>query len=730
MCQTVTSHHVEAVEIFCSYAHKDEALRDKVEEHLSSLKRERKIKHWHDRQIKPGENWKDKIDERLERAHIILLLISADFIKSDYCHEIEMQRALQRYGAGEARVIPIILRPCDWETSQFGKLQALPRGAMPVTEWPSIDAALTNVAKGIRLVVEELLGATPSVLVSPTPQVNASLPVFIARPPAVGFIARRNAEGRDIVAQLQEELAPGRKQLVVLWGAGGVGKTTLAVEAAQALSVDFGRRIVWASPELRADLTLATLLDEIATQLGRADLRPLAFEPKEEQVRTLLAGAHALVILDNFETITPAEQTRCAEWLARRAPCPALITTRQRIEGAHNISIHAMSPGEAAEFVERWIEREAHSPHAFEGLERERIIEAAGRNPLVLQWVLARVDLAGEPGEVLDELVQGEGDAARRVFDSSFKLPQLGDDGRDALLALSLFVPDASRDALAEAAGFGAGEKKRFKEAITRLSSLWMVETTQGNKRLKIEGLTRELTKSHFSKDDRASKFRRRFVAHFLRYAVAHRKTDAKDLDALESEKDNILSAMDVAFDLNDWLSVTRLMDGIDGLLKMHGYWDEAIRRGAQALESAHNLRDEAAVARFTHNTAITFQHRGELEEARRLYDESLNIKKRLGNQSGIASTLHNLAAIAQDQGKLEEARRLYGESLDIKNRLGDQSGIAITLGQLGLLAAQEGDGSEAAKLLREALSIFERLKSPNAEIARRILARVEDESS
>jgi tetratricopeptide (TPR) repeat protein len=704
----VTSHRVEALEIFCCYASKDEPLRGEMDKHLSSLKREGKIKNWYDRMIKPGENWKNELDEHLERAHIILLLISADFIGSDYCYEIEMRRAMQRHRAGEALVIPIILRRCDWENSPFGELQALPKGIIPVTEWPSSDVAFTSIAKDIRLVVDELLATAPPV--SASPQANASLPPSIPRPPAVGFVARRDAAGRDIVEQLQEELAPGRNQLVVLWGAGGVGKTTLAVEAVQALSGVFGRRIVWASPELRADLTLATLLDEIATQLGRADLRPLAFEPKEEQVRALLAEAHALVILDNFETITLAEQARCAEWLARRASCPALITTRQRLTGARNISIHAMTPEEAGELVERWIEREAHSPHAFEGLEREGIIEAAGRNPLVLQWVLARVDLAGEPGEVLEELMQGTGDAARRVFDSSFKLPQLGDDGRDALLALSLFVPDASRDALAEVAGFGADEKTRFNEAIMRLSSLWMVEATQGNKRLKIEGLTRELTKSHFSKDARADDFRQRFVAHFLRHAETHAKTTPEDFAALEAEKDNILSAMDVAFSLDNWSSVTRLMDGIDGLLRIHGYWDEAIWRGKQALESAQNLRYEAAVARFAHNTAITFQHRGELEEAQRLYNESLEIKKRLGNQSGIASTLHELGRLAQAQGDLKEARRLYNESLEINKRLDNQSVIASTLHELGRLAQAQGDLKEARRLYNESLEINKRL--------------------
>ncbi|HEX8131606.1 MAG TPA: TIR domain-containing protein, partial [Pyrinomonadaceae bacterium] len=656
-------------DIFLSHNHKDQEWTARLAERLEQ-------EDWQGRKIRvffspwdiiPGQSIPLEIERALPKSRKVGLIMSPEAIDSAW---VELERLVTTHiavTAREARLIPLLRRACE--------IPALVQHLLYIN-FTEDDQFEESYQRLLSVIKDE-----------PTPRrarkaasVPVSLPASIPRPPAVGFVARRDTKGRDIVEVLKGELAPEKNQLLVLWGAGGVGKTTLAVEAVKTLSDVFEQRIVWASPELRADLTLATLLDEIATQLGRADLRPLAFEPKEEQVRALLAEAHALIILDNFETVTTAEQTRCAEWLAKRAPCPALITTRQRIVGAHNVSIHAMTPGEASEFVERWIEREAHSPHAFEGLERELIIEAAGRNPLVLQWVLARVDLAGEPEEVLNELMQGAGDAAQRVFDSSFKLPQLGDDGRDVLLALSLFVPDASREALAEAAGFETGERKRFNEATMRLSSLWMVEATQGNKRLKIEGLTRELTRSHFSKDDRADEFRRRFVAHFLGYAQAHAETTPEDFAALEAEKDNILSAMDVAFGLHDWLSVTQLMDSVDGLLRMRGYWDEAIRRGEQALKAAQTLPDEAAVARFAHNTAITLQNRGEIEEARQLYNESLEIKKRLGNQSGIAISLHQLAVLAQAQGELEEARRLYGESLEIKKRLGNQSGIATTL--------------------------------------------------
>src|ERR1700686_211738 len=101
------------VEVFYSYAHEDEALRAELEKHLSLLRRQGVISDWHDRHIAPGTDWAQAIDEHLERASVILLLVSADFLASDYCYGIEMQRALQRHQAHEAAVIPILLRPVD-----------------------------------------------------------------------------------------------------------------------------------------------------------------------------------------------------------------------------------------------------------------------------------------------------------------------------------------------------------------------------------------------------------------------------------------------------------------------------------------------------------------------------------------------------------------------------------------------------------------------------------------
>jgi hypothetical protein len=148
---------IEAVEVFFSYAREDEDLRDELEKHLAILKRQGVITSWHDRKIGVGKEWECEIDKHLNTARVILLLISPDFMASDYCWSVEVERAMERHKAGEACVIPIILRPVYWEDTPFDKLQALPKGAKPVTSWSNRDEAFLDVADGIKVAVEQLI---------------------------------------------------------------------------------------------------------------------------------------------------------------------------------------------------------------------------------------------------------------------------------------------------------------------------------------------------------------------------------------------------------------------------------------------------------------------------------------------------------------------------------------------------------------------------------------------
>jgi formylglycine-generating enzyme required for sulfatase activity len=143
--------------IFISYSHNDETLKNELIKHLSILKRQGVISIWQDREISPGTEWDKQINDNLKTADIILLLVSSDFIASEYCDGVEVKTAIARHKAGDACVIPVILRKVLWDSAPFAKLQALPTNATPVKSWTNQDDAFTDIAEGIRDVAQELI---------------------------------------------------------------------------------------------------------------------------------------------------------------------------------------------------------------------------------------------------------------------------------------------------------------------------------------------------------------------------------------------------------------------------------------------------------------------------------------------------------------------------------------------------------------------------------------------
>ncbi len=199
----MSSESKGAIEVFFSYSHRDETLRDELAKHLSILKRQGVITAWHDRQITAGSEWAGAIDDHLNSARVILLLISADFLASDYCWDVELKRAIERHEAGDACVIPIILKPVDWSGAPFSKLQALPKNAQPVTSWANPDEAFLDVAKGIRRAVEAIVQAKPTASVVDTS--SAVNTISASTPSAVALTSRQRRRLEDDLASQQQE---------------------------------------------------------------------------------------------------------------------------------------------------------------------------------------------------------------------------------------------------------------------------------------------------------------------------------------------------------------------------------------------------------------------------------------------------------------------------------------------------------------------------------------------
>jgi TIR domain len=157
----IIKESIVAYTVFISYSHKDKEFITGLLTHLNNLRRQGVINAWYDGDIVAGTEWRTLITKHVNTDQIILLLISADFMNSDFCYSVEMGRAIERHNAGEARVIPILVRPTDFDGAPFAELQMLPSEAKAISLWPDRDAAFLNVVKGIRKSILDLQKLTP-----------------------------------------------------------------------------------------------------------------------------------------------------------------------------------------------------------------------------------------------------------------------------------------------------------------------------------------------------------------------------------------------------------------------------------------------------------------------------------------------------------------------------------------------------------------------------------------
>ena len=285
------------IEVFFSYAEEDKKLRDQLTEHLSSLKRERIINAWHDGEIIAGNERNKQINQHLENAKVILLLVSSSFIASDDCYEIELKRAIERHKAKDARVIPVILRPVDWKNTLFGEFQALPSNNKPVTSWENPDEAFIDIVKGIRFAIEELTGQKTNKKFS-----GLSPGAPFQAPHLSSYFVERPEVSKELKKCLlsQEVDKAGTLVISAIYGLGGIGKSTLATALAydQEIQSYFSDGILWATLGQQPDI-LSFLYSWIQA-LGDYNFKPTNPESASLHLRTLLADKKALLVVDDL----------------------------------------------------------------------------------------------------------------------------------------------------------------------------------------------------------------------------------------------------------------------------------------------------------------------------------------------------------------------------------------------------------------------------------------------
>lgn len=717
---TLTQERPKAIEIFYSYAHEDEWLRQELDKHLSSLKRQGLISVWHDRDIDAGTDWEHEVISHLNTAHLILLLISPDFIASEYCYGVEMARAIKRHEAGNACVIPLILRPTDWQGTPFGTLTCLPDPAIAVTSWPNRDEAFVNIIEGIRKALRTLRSVSSDRIAAPSPLWNIPYrrnPFFTGR--------------EDFLLRLRQTLTSAQKaaltQPQAISGLGGIGKTQMAVEYAYRYRESY-QDVFWVEAETREEIVsgfvaIANLLR--LPEKENPDQRLLITAVK----RWLETHTDWLLVLDNAD-----ELAITADFLPAFHHGHILLTTRAQVMGeiAQGVIVEKMSSDEGASLLLRRAKM-ADTASTQEQAIAKKIAGMLDGLPLALDQAGAYIEetkcslpeymsifqqqqrvLLGHRGGLAPTYPK----SVATTWSLSFQKVERADHAAADLLRLCAFLaPDAiPREIIADGvAGFqrvriAASNPLTLNAAIGELLKYSLVRRNP-DQTLTIHRLVQAVLKEDMKKNIQRVWAKRAVVA-------VNRVFPDAVVEEWPRCESYLVQAQACAVLIGQYHIVSaeaaRLLYQAGRYLHDRASYQqaEAFYKQALAIYKKAEGAEHAPVAMVLHEYGRLLHDQGQYKQAEPLYQQALAIRERaLGSQHPLtAQTLNLLGKIYHDQGHYDQAEPLYLQTLAIwEQQLGPlDSKTALILNSLARLYRAQGRYEQAETYYRRSLTIRE----------------------
>jgi len=710
-----------AYQVFISYSHQDQPLRQKLDNHLANLKRQNIITSWYDGEIIAGTNWQPQIMQHLNNAQIILLLISDDFMASDFCYSIEMTQAIARHDADQARVIPIILRPVDWQGAPFEKIQALPTDAKPVTDWPNQDSAFLDIVRGIRKAIEDLtIKGVPA---------NQERLWYIpyARNPL--FTGREN-----ILKRLNDALKTSKA--AALSGLGGIGKTQTAVEYAYRYRDDYDT-ILWVKAE-----SLESINSDFVTIAHLLNL-----PEKKEQEQNLIVEAvkrwfknhtNWLLILDNADDL---DMVRA--FLPTDGQGYILLTTRAQATRriAQRIEIEEMDVDEGALFLlRRATIIDSNAPldaaSTTDQATAKEISQAMDGLPLALdqagayieetQWSLPeylrlfqlrKEELLQRRGKLTPDHPKSVGTTWSLAFE---KVQQANPAAADLLRLCTFLDPDIIQEEIITkgAPELGsvlqpvAADTLKLNDAIGTLLTYSLVRRNPDHT-LSIHRLVQLVFKHSMNKSTQ-----RRWAERAVRAVYqAFPEVDYENWLRCQEYIPQVLTCNAL---IEQWDMVlpeaTQLLNDAGYYLRVSAQYEQAepLLQRALAIRERVLGADHPDTANSLNNVATLYQNQGRYNEAEPLFQRALSILEQVfgAEDPHTTASLNNLALLYNDQGKYEEAEPLYQHALAILEKVygPDHPDVALALNNLGMLYNDQGRYDQAEPLFQRALDIRERV--------------------
>lgn len=663
----------------CSDSENDAPFLEQLEKHIRVLQSEGLIATWHERQIVPGSVRQVEVKSHLNAADLILLLVSSDFLASDYCYGTEMPRALQRHAANEAKVIPILLRPCAWQSALFAPLEMLPTGGRPITQWHDHDAAWTDVVMGIRQALRE----------KPAAGGQDARSIW-----NVPYSSNRLFTGREELLKRLHTLLDANRT-VALKGMGGIGKTQIAIEYA-CRSREQGRytHTLWINAADEARM-IASFLD-IANKLF-----PSALYQETDQ-RTIVESVKDwlerckdrwLLIFDNADDVMGAEM-QVQQYFPHTGNGNIILTTRDQAVGslATPIKVETMSLLEGTHLLLRRAQRFENV--SDDGIKQAgTIVVALDHFPLALDQAGAYLEETGcSFAGYLDlyrqhrQLILAQRgrhvtsypDSVANTWSLSFQ--KVGDDNPAAaeLLKLCAFLaPDFIPEELVTAgAAHWPGDLQKaatnsfaFDQMIGDLYRFSLIKRFEDDRALSIHLLVQAVQQDRMSKEEKQQWAER--VVSGVRTALPPAQPERWP-DWKRMMPQIQLCARHIKDYKMHWSAAIDLLGETGLFLVKHAQYQEAntwYRNYLDMLQESHHPDSLLLHAMVLINLGNVYSETAGYPEAEQRYQESLHIftrEKELDRRE-FARLLNNMAILSKVQNRPQESEERYIRSLTLQ---------------------------------------------------------------
>src|SRR6266700_628198 len=729
--------------VFLSYAYKDEPWRDELAAYLSNLRWQGIISDWHERNIGLGREWSREIDPDLDTAQIILLLVSPDFVHSEYCYSLEMKHALQKHAARQARVIPIMLRPIiDWEDTPFTGIPTLPTYGTPVTTWPDRQEALLNVVKGIEAAAREpgadafpsLTAATDTTLAHPgTPLWNVPYPhgpFFTGCEHILRYL-------HDMPV-INKAMASTQPQ--VISGLDGSGKTQIAVEYAYRYRDEY-TAVLWVNSASREILT-----SDFASNANLLDLTEK--DQPNQNIAAKAAGQWLqtatgwLLIFDNVSAMNMVH-----DFLPSGARGHILMLSHTPVPRtfALNVGIQKMDPPDQALLLLRRAgiippDAPLAAAAAANRLKAGEIAAALHGLPLALELAGAYISEAQcglasylnlyklEKVTALKQQAQPMPDYLEAVASAlalSFKIVERTNPAAAELLRLCAFLhPDAIPGDIFTGGACKLGsilqpvvtdwfELQKMMRELRRYS---LVQRHLNHSTLTLHRLLQAALRDRMDSEIQRQWARRTVQAVEQALPCAGSATWQRLQSYFPHMQ--ICTALIEQWNM-DFPEAARLLEQTGDYLQGHVQYEQAEPLLQRALTIREKLlgSDHPGVATSLNNLAMLYRMQGKYAQAETLFQRALEIRQRtLGvNHPDVAQSCNALAGLYRAQRKYEQAEPLYQQALAIDEQVPGpvRPDLATTLNNLALLYQTLGKYALAEPFYWRALAIYEQLLGP-----------------